>query len=97
MAPGEYLRSLRDPDPGRWKPMLMGLALSAAGAGGSVLAQHSAVASMALTVMAMAAWTVGACAMIGYVRWLFRSEVQQAQKDRIEDERQSAQLKRRKG
>ena len=25
--------------------------------------------------------------MIGYVRWYFRSEVQQAQQDRVEDER----------
>jgi hypothetical protein len=86
MSPGEYLRTLRSPDPGRWKPMLMGLALAAAGAGGGVLAQHSALASMALTILSLVAWLVGACAMIGYVRWMFRSEVQQAEKDRIEDE-----------
>ena len=67
--------------------MLMGLALSAAGAGGGVLAQHSVLASMALTALGLAAWLVGACAMIGYVRWYFRSEVQQAQQDRAEDER----------
>jgi hypothetical protein len=87
MSPAEYLRALRAPDESRWKPMLVGLALFAAGALGAVAAQTSALASAVLTLLALAAWVVGACAMIGYVRWHFRSEVQQAQRDRDDAER----------
>jgi hypothetical protein len=87
MSPGEYLRSLRAPDESRWQPMLVGLALFAAGAGGAVLAQNSALASAVLTLLALAAWVVGACAMIGYVRWYFSSEVQQAKRDQQEERR----------
>lgn len=87
MSPAEYLRSLRAPDESRWKPMLMGLALFAAGAGGAVTAQSSALASAVLTILALAAWVVGACALIGYVRWYFRSEVQQVKRDQEEAQR----------
>jgi hypothetical protein len=67
--------------------MLVGLALFAAGAGGAVMAQTSALASAVLTLLALAAWVVGACAMIGYVRWYFRSEVRQLQRDQEEERR----------
>jgi flagellar basal body-associated protein FliL len=67
--------------------MLVGLALFAAGAGGAVMAQTSALASAVLTLLALAAWVVGACAMIGYVRWYFRSEVRQVQRDQEEARR----------
>ena len=36
MRVGNYLRSLLAPDRSRWKPMMMGLALFAAGVGGAV-------------------------------------------------------------
>ena len=68
------------PDRSRWKPMLMGLALSAAGAGAAVLVQPSLV-SVVLLVLAMAAWFVGACGMVGYVRWFFASEFSRAGQD----------------
>jgi len=80
MLPGEYLRSLVAPDWSRWKPMLMGLALSAAAAGAAVLVLPSPVSGV-LLLLAMAAWYVGACSMVGYVRWFFASEFSQARQD----------------
>jgi len=68
------------PDRSRWKPMLMGLALSAAGAGAAVLAQPSLI-SLLFLVLAFAAWFVGACGMVGYARWFFASEISQARHD----------------
>jgi hypothetical protein len=59
------------PDRRRWQPMLIGLACFAAAAGGAVLAKETAPVSLAFTVLAFAAWVTGACAAIGYVRWLF--------------------------
>jgi hypothetical protein len=76
-----YLRWLMTPDRSRWKPMLMGLGLSAAGAGVAVLLEASAFAAAAMTVLAFAAWVAGACAMVGYVRWFFASELTQARRD----------------
>lgn len=60
--------------------MLMGLALSAAGAGASVLYQPR-LASLVLFVLAIAAWIVGACGMVGYVRWFFASEASRVRHD----------------
>jgi hypothetical protein len=84
MSLTEYLRWLRTPDRSRWKPMLMGLALSAAGAGAAVLLEASAFAAAGMTILAISAWVVGACAMMGYVRWYFASELAQARRDRAE-------------
>jgi len=81
MSPTDHLRALLAPGRDRWKPMLVGLALFAAGAGGAVLAQENALVSAALTGLALAAWVAGACAMIGYVRWFFAREVTQARRD----------------
>jgi hypothetical protein len=67
--------------------MLMGLALSAASAGAAVLVQPSVLSSAGLTMLALAAWIVGASAMLGYVRWYFRSELQRALADKAEGER----------
>ena len=77
----DYLRALLKAHPGRWQPMLMGLACFAAAAGGAVLAQSYSLISLLLTVLAFAAWVVGACAMVGYARWLFASEVQRVKRD----------------
>jgi hypothetical protein len=77
-----YLRSLLAPDAGRWRPMLMGLACLAAAAGGAVLAQDYWLISLLFSVLAFVAWVVGACAMVGYLRWFFASEV-----NRLKDHR----------
>jgi hypothetical protein len=77
-----YLRSLLAPDAGRWQPMLMGLACLAAAAGGAVLAQDYWLISLLFSVLAFVAWVVGACAMVGYLRWFFASEVSRLKDDR---------------
>jgi hypothetical protein len=68
------LRQLLQPGADRWQPMLMGLAGFAAAAGGAVLAQDYWLISLLLSMLAFAAWSVGACAMVGFVRWMFVSE-----------------------
>ena len=78
----EYLRSLMRADPGRWQPMLMGLACLAAAAGGAVLAQDFWLISLLFSVLAFVAWVVGACAMVGYVRWLYSAEATRLKGDR---------------
>jgi hypothetical protein len=62
--------------------MLMGLALSAAGVGAAAALQPPAFIEGVLIVLAFAAWFVGACGMVGYVRWFFASERLQAMRDR---------------
>lgn len=81
MVIGHYLRSLLAPDRSRWKPMLMGLALFAAGVGAAVNFQPPAAIAAVLVALALAAWVAGACAMVGYVRWFIASEIAQAKKD----------------
>ena len=78
----EYLRSLMQAERGRWQPMLMGLACLAAAAGGAVLAQDDWLISLLFSVLAFAAWVVGACAMVGYVRWLYSAEASRLKSDR---------------
>ena len=82
MSPTDRLRWLLAPDRSRWKPMLMGLALSAAGVGAAAALQPPALIEGVLIVLAFAAWCVGACGMVGYVRWFFASERLQAMRDR---------------
>jgi hypothetical protein len=77
-----YLRSLLAADASRWQPMLMGLACLAAAAGGAVLAQDYWLISLLFSVLAFAAWVVGACAMVGYVRWLYSAEASRLRGDR---------------
>lgn len=78
---GNYLGSLLTPDRSRWKPMLMGLALFAAGVGAAVNFQPPAAIAAVLVALALAAWVAGACAMVGYVRWFIASEIAQARRD----------------
>jgi hypothetical protein len=73
----DRFRQLTTPDSSRWKPMLAGLALSAAGAGAAVLLKSHDVLAMLMTIFVFGAWCMGACAMVGFVRWYFASEVQQ--------------------
>jgi len=61
--------------------MLLGLAVSAAAAGGAVLTQPSLV-SLGFLIVAFVGWFAGACAMVGYARWFFRSEMVRAAQDR---------------
>ena len=61
--------------------MLMGLALFAAGVGAAVNLQPPGPMSAVLVVLALAAWLIGACAMVGYVRWFIASEIAQAKRD----------------
>ena len=84
MLPTDHLRWLLIPDRSRWKPMLLGLALSAAGVGAAAALQPPALIEGVLIVLAFAAWFVGACGMIGYVRWFFASERLQAMRDRAD-------------
>lgn len=64
--------------------MLMGLALFAAGAAAAVLLQLPQLIVAVLLVLGFAAWFVGACGMVGYVRWFFASELLQAQRDQVD-------------
>ena len=77
-----YLHGLMQPHAGRWQPMLMGLACLAAAAGGAVLSQEYWLISMLFSILAFAAWVIGACAMVGFVRWLFATEAERLRKDR---------------
>ncbi|MGH8722971.1 MAG: hypothetical protein ACREU4_13355 [Burkholderiales bacterium] len=79
---GGYLRALLAPHPSRWQPMLMGLACFAAAAGGAVLAQSTWVISLLFSLLAFGAWAVGACAMVGCVRWFFAGEMERTRRDR---------------
>lgn len=78
----EQLRRLLQPASSRWQPMLMGLACLAAAAGGAVLAQDFWLVSLLFSVLAFVAWVVGACAMVGYVRWLYTAEATRLKGDR---------------
>ena len=77
----DNLRSLMAPGKAQWKPMLLGLALSAGSAGAAVLTQPSLV-SLGFVFLAFAAWFGGACAMVGYARWFLRGEMIQAAQER---------------
>jgi hypothetical protein len=81
MLIGHYLRSLLAPGRSRWKPMMLGLALFAAGVGAAVSLQPPGPVAAALILLALAAWLTGACAMVGYVRWFIGSEIAQARRD----------------
>jgi hypothetical protein len=81
MSLRDNLRSLMAPGKAQWKPMLLGLALSAASAGAAVLTQPGLV-SLGFVVLAFVAWFGGACAMVGYARWFLAGEMAQAARDR---------------
>ena len=84
MPPTDRLRWLLTPDRSRWKPMLLGLGLFAAGVGAAATLQPPALIEAVLVVLAIAAWYVGACGMVGYVRWFFASELLQARRDKVD-------------
>ena len=76
-----YLRMLLMPHASRWQPMLMALACLAAAAGGAVLSQEYWAVSLLFSVLAFAAWAVGACAMVGFVKWLYAASLKDLRRD----------------
>ena len=76
-----YLRTLLMPHASRWQPMLMGLACLAAASGGAVLSREYWVVSLLFSVLAFAAWAVGACAMVGFVKWLYAAALKDLRRD----------------
>lgn len=76
----DHLLRMMAPDKERWKPMLAGLALFAAGAGAAVLVQPNPL-SIVLAFLAVAAWFMGAFSMVGYLRWYFASEFERVRQD----------------
>jgi hypothetical protein len=82
VSPIEYLRHLTTADSRRWQPMLAGLALFAAGVGAAVFLEVSDLVAALLTGLALAAWAMGACALVGYVRWMFASDLARAEAEK---------------
>lgn len=64
--------------------MFMGLALFAAGVAAALLLQLPQPVVALLLVLALAAWFVGACGMVGYVRWIYASELLQVKRDQVD-------------
>lgn len=77
----DYLRMLTTAHASRWQPMLIGLALFGAGIGAAVAYEVSDVVAALLTGLSLAAWAMGACAMVGYVRWVFAEEKEKARRE----------------
>ena len=70
--------------------MLLGLALFAAAVGAAAALQPSKLMEAVLLIVGLAAWFVGACGMVGYVRWFFASELARAKQDAAKEaERQT--------
>jgi uncharacterized membrane protein HdeD (DUF308 family) len=86
VTPVDRMRRLLTPDSSRWQPMLMGLAVCAAAAGAIVAFRPPMVIEALLTIVAFVAWIAGACAMLGYVRWFYASELSRANQDGRESE-----------
>ncbi|MGH8649886.1 MAG: hypothetical protein ACREUP_11360 [Burkholderiales bacterium] len=84
MSPTDHLRGLMAPEKSRWQPMLMGLALAIAGIEAVMLFKPPELIWAILMILVLAAWFVGACAMVGFVRWYFASERSQARRDRAD-------------
>ena len=64
--------------------MLMGLAVAAAAVAAAAAFEPPKAVEAVLIVLALAAWYIGACAMVGYVRWFFGSELLRATQERAE-------------
>jgi flagellar basal body-associated protein FliL len=75
------LSGLTTPDRGRWKAMFMGLAVALGAVQAAALLQPPPFVMGLLVFVVMIAWVVGACAMVGYVRWIFRSEIERVEKE----------------
>ena len=96
MSPFDYVRDLVNPHASRWKPMLMALGVAMAGIQAVAWLQPSEGLKGILVMVVAFAWGVGACALVGYVRWMFASEVERAKRAK-DVERQEAEAARRGG
>lgn len=67
--------------------MLFGLAVFAIAAGAAASLEPPKVIEALLLLVGLGAWVVGACAMVGYVRWFYVSELSQAKRSNDEDGR----------
>ena len=85
-SPVDRARSLLTPDKSRWKPMLGGLAVCALAVAAAGAFRPPKLIEALLLSLAIAAWSVGACAMVGYVRWFFASELVEAKRNSTEAE-----------
>lgn len=94
MSPFDYVRELVNPEGNRWKPMLMSLGVAMAGVHAVAWLQPSATLRALIVLVVAFAWGVGACALVGYVRWMFASEVERAKRNKEEAERQEAKARR---
>ena len=78
------IQALLMPNRGGWQPMLMGLAVAAAAVGAAAAFEPPKAVEAVLILLALAAWCIGACAMVGYVRWFFGAELLRARQERAE-------------
>lgn len=85
-SPVDRARSLLTPDRNRWKPMLAGLAVCALAVAAAAAFKPPKLIEAVLLSLAIAAWSVGAFAMVGYVRWFFASQLAQAKRDSVESD-----------
>ena len=82
MSAFDYVRELVNPDASRWKPMLMALGVAMAGVQAVAWLQPSDAVKGIIVLVVAFAWGVGACALVGYVRWMFASEVERAKREK---------------
>ena len=78
----------------RWKPMFLRLAVFAIAAGAAVSLEPPKAIEALLLVVGLGAWVVGACAMVGYARWFYVSEVSQAKRSNDESRAGTGRRKR---
>jgi len=77
--------------------MLAGLAAAIAGVEAVTLLKPSGVVLGMLVVLVFLAWFVGACAMLGFVRWFFASEFSRVKREHAASaERESKQESKRR-
>jgi hypothetical protein len=81
MSPVQRVIGLLTAQRSRWKPMFLGLGVAIVCIQAVALLKPPEPISGILVIVVLLAWLVGACAMVGYVRWLFASEVAQARRD----------------
>jgi drug/metabolite transporter (DMT)-like permease len=72
------------PDRSRWQPMLLALALAGICMAAVEFLDPSELIKTMLALVVFVAWFTGACAMVGYVRWFFASELAQAKRDKAD-------------
>jgi hypothetical protein len=82
------MRRLLTPDSSRWKPMLMGLLLAGVALAAAAYVRGHPLLEGVLVIFAITAWSIGACAMVGYARWFFASELSAARERTTKGEKE---------